>query len=156
MRHYFHHFLIANVCLYITYLIFGSITIWEIMLFIFMTFIPLLDELFYVAMNYVNDVNSRGIVNLFLVGELSDSLYYLHKKRNMFYSLILHNMPFYLALCAFLYVLIIFDQPVLFYPMVGLIVHITLDIINDQYEFGTIRKWFWPILDKNLQVSRVR
>lgn len=146
LKHYFHHFLIANVCLYITYFIFGSITVWEIALFIFMTFFPFLDELFHTAMNYVNDVNSRGIVNLFLVGELSEALYYLHQKRNMFYNLILHNLPFYGSLCAFLYILIIFDQPVLFYTLAGLMVHITLDIINDQYEFGTIKKWFWPIL----------
>ncbi len=147
MKHYFYHFLIANVCLYITHLIFGSITIWEIALFIFMTFLPLLDELFYTTINYVNDPSSRGIVNLFLVGELTETLRLLHNKRNMFYSLILHNLPFYLSLCAFLYILIIFDQPVLFYAMAGLMVHITLDVINDQYEFGSIRKWMWPIID---------
>jgi hypothetical protein len=79
-----------------------------------------------------------------LVGELSEALYYLHQKRNEFKNLLLHNLPFYLALCSFLYILIIFDQPVLFYAMAGLMVHITLDIINDQYEFGTIRKWLWP------------
>ncbi len=146
LKHYFHHFLIANVCLFITYFIFGSITIWEILLFIFMTFFPLLDELFYVAMHYLDDARSRTIVNVFLVGELSEALYYLHQKRNGFTSLILHNLLFYLALCSFLYILIIFDQPVLFYALTGLMVHITLDIINDQYEFGTIKKWLWPII----------
>jgi hypothetical protein len=144
LKHYFHHFLIANVCLYITYFIFGSITIWEILLFVFMTFFPLLDELFYAATHYLDDAKSRNIVNIFLVGELSEALYYLHQKRNEFKNLLLHNLPFYLALCSFLYILIIFDQPVLFYAMAGLMVHITLDIINDQYEFGTIRKWLWP------------
>ncbi len=145
LKHYFHHFLIANVCLFITYFIFGSITIWEILLFIFMTFFPLIDELLYVAQHYLDDAKSRNIVNVFLVGELSETLYYLHQKRNEFTGLLLHNLPFFLALCSFLYILIIFDQPVLFYAMAGLMVHITLDIINDQYEFGTIKKWLWPV-----------
>ncbi len=147
-EHYLYHFLVANICLYITYLIFGSITVWEVALFIFMTFFPILDELLYVTLNYVNDSDSRGIVNLFLVGELSKTLYFLHNKRIKFTNLMLHNILFYAALCSFLFIFIIFDQPVLFYVVAGLTAHISLDIINDQYEFGSIRKWLWPILDR--------
>lgn len=147
LQHYLIHFIIANIALLITYLIFESITIWEIFLFLFMTFFPLIDELFSAILHYLDDKESREIVNIFIAGEVVETLQNLHVKRNNFFNLTLHNIPLYLSLCTFMYILIIFDLPTLFYAMAGTITHLTLDIINDQYEFKSIRKWFWPVFN---------
>lgn len=149
LQHYFYHFLIANIALFITYLTFGSITIWEIILFLFMTYSPLIDDLTSAAIHYLDSNECRMIINYFFAGEVIESLHQLHIKRVQLYNLIFHNLPFYLLLCSFLYILIIFDFPILFYAVAGILTHLTLDIINDQYELKTIKKWFWPIFDFN-------
>jgi hypothetical protein len=145
LQHYLYHFVIANIALFITYITFGTITIWEVLLFLFMTFSPLIDELTSASVHYLDDMISRYLVNVFLAGKVTESLHALHHERRRLANLILHNLPMYFLLCAFLYILVIFDTSVIFYAMAGIIVHLTLDIINDQYEFGTIKKWFWPI-----------
>lgn len=149
--HYFHHFFFANIGLFIAYLAYGSITIWEAALFLFMTFSPLIDELTSAAIRYLDSEECRLIINYFFAGEVVESLYQLHKKRIKLYNLIFHNLPFYLLLCSFLYFLIIFDIPILFYAVAGVLTHLILDIINDQYELKTIKKWFWPIFDFSFQ-----
>lgn len=159
LQHYFYHFLIANIALFITYLTFGSITIWEVILFLFMTFFPLIDELTSAAIHYIDDIECRNDINIFLSGEVKETLHRLHTRRNKLYSLIFHNIPFYFALCSFLYILIIFDFPILFYAVAGILTHLTLDIINDQYEFKSVTKWLWPISPKHhedhvIQVER--
>lgn len=144
LKHYFHHFLFANIGLFIAYLAYGSITIWEVILFFFMNFIPLLDELAFVTLTYIKNQESREIVNLLLVGEMISLLSYLHDKRVKFEQLFLHNIPMYLGLCSLLYIFLAFDFQILFFGLAGIIVHLALDIINDQYEFGTVSAWLWP------------
>lgn len=147
LQHYLYHFIIANIALYITYLTFGSITLWEVILFLFMTFSPFIDELTSAAIHYLDSNECRMIINYFFAGEVTKSLQELHMKRIKLYNLIFHNLPFYLLLCSFLYVLIIFDISILFYAVAGVLTHLTLDIINDQYELKTIKKWLWPIIN---------
>lgn len=147
LQHYFYHFIIANIALFITYLTFGSITLWEVILFLFMTFSPLIDELTSAAVHYLDDVYCRHIVNVFIAGQVVETLHRLHDSRKRLANLILHNLPIYFLLCSFLYILIIFEASTIFYAMAGIIVHLTLDIVNDQYEYGSIKKWLWPVIN---------
>lgn len=153
LQHHLYHFVIANIALFITYVTFGTITIWEIILFIFMTFFPYIDQLTSAAVHYLDDNDSRNIINVFIAGDVKQTLHYLHTHRKQFSALIFHNIPFYFALCSLLYILVIFDYSVLFYAVCGFLTHLTLDIINDQYEYKTITEWFWPIFNFNFQKS---
>lgn len=144
LEHYFHHFLFANIGLFIAYMAYGSITFWEIMLFLFMSFIPLLDELSFVALTYIKNKESREIVNFLLVGEMIELLSYLHDKRVKFEQLFLHNIPMYLGLCALLYIFLAFDLSLFFYGLAAIVAHLALDIINDQYELKSVSSWLWP------------
>ncbi|MDO8610050.1 MAG: hypothetical protein Q7R95_05850 [bacterium] len=153
LQHHLYHFIIANIALFLTYVTFGTITFWEILLFFFMTFFPYIDNLTSAAIHYLDDNDCRNIINMFIAGDVKDTLHYLHTNRKKLTALIFHNLPFYLALCSLLYILIIFDFSVLFYAVAGFITHLTLDIINDQYEFTSISEWLWPILNFNFQKS---
>lgn len=145
LQHYLHHFIVANIGLFFAYLIFGSITIWEVLLFLSMTYAPFIDELAYTLLNYLDDEKSRGIVTAFFAGEAMEFLKSLHEFRAYFNELILHNLPIYFALWALWYVALVFDISLLFYGLSGLLIHLMLDLINDQYEFSSLNPWLWPM-----------
>lgn len=150
LQHVFHHFIFANIGLFLTYLIFGSITVWEVVLFLFMTFFPITDQLIYAATSYLSDDDCRAIINLFLVGDLIQTTHLIHMKRSKFQGLILHNLTFYVTLSAFLFVTVAFDLPVLFYAIAGILIHLLYDLVNDEYELNTIGAWYWPLKGLNL------
>ncbi len=145
LQHYLHHFIVANIGLYLAYLIFGSITVWEVLLFIIMTYLPVIDELSYALFNYLDDRKSRWIVTAFFAGEAMELMKSLHEFRSHFGELILHNLPIYLALWALWYVALAFDISLLFYALSGLQLHLMQDLINDQYEFSSVNPWLWPL-----------
>jgi len=145
LEHYIHHFLIANIGLYIAYISFGSITIWEVILFLFMAFTPILDNLLYVILHYIDAEVYRYITHLFLVGDYKETLTELHARRLFFIKLILHNFLLYPALWSLLFVFLMFDKPLAFYGLAGVLVHLTQDIVNDEYEFKSYSRWLWPV-----------
>lgn len=145
LLHYFHHFLFANVGLFLAYMIFGSITIWEVILFFFMAFFPTLDEFFYAVLHYLDEQVYREIIHLFIGSEYEKTLTLLHTKRLSFSQLILHNFVLYFALWSIMFVLLMFDMSLAFYALAGLLTHLMQDIANDQYEYWSLRHWMWPI-----------
>lgn len=145
LLHYLHHFLLANVGLYVAYMVFGTITVWEVAIFLFMVFTPLIDQLLYVAIHYLDDETSRHITHLFIAGEYKESLALLHAKRESFTQLVLHNMLLYVSVWGLLFVFLMFDLPIPFYALAGALVHLMHDIANDAYELGSLRRWLWPI-----------
>ncbi len=145
LAHYIHHFLVANIALFIAYLVFGSITVWEIILFFFMTYIPVFDELFYAVLHYLDTESCREITHLFIAGEYTKTLGLLHKHRATFTRLVLHNFLLYGALLSLLYIFLIFDIPLAFYALAGLLIHLMEDIANDEYEFNSVSRWLWPV-----------
>jgi len=147
LKHYLHHFLIACLGLLVTYFFFGTITIWEIFLFFFMSFIPFLDELFHTALNYLSSSTSRNIINLFLVGDFFSTLYLLHKKRLLIKCLTAHNLLFHLSVWLLWFYAYLFEEALLFYIISAIQIHLIFDILNDMYEFASIRKWLWPIFN---------
>lgn len=144
-RHYLHHLLISSFALFFFYYIFGSVTIWEIILYFLVTLILFIDELIYAAINYLNADDFRQIVNRFLAGEIIESFYFLHEKRTLFEKLVIHNLPSYLILWSLWYVFLIYDASLPFYALSGIQIHLLFDIVNDKYEFASIQKWLWPI-----------
>ncbi len=145
LLHYFHHFLIANVGLFLAYIIFGSITIWEVVFFFFMAFFPAVDEFFYAVLHYLNEEIFREIIHLFIGSEYEKTLSLLHAKRLSCSQLILHNVVLYLALWSVMFVFLMLNMPLAFYGLAGLLTHLMQDIANDQYEYLSLRNWLWPI-----------
>lgn len=143
--HYIYHFIFANIGLYVVSFVYGSITVWEVLLFFFMTYLPFLDELFFCAVGYAQKQENRLIVNFFLAGNLEETFYLLHKKRKHFSELIIHNIPVYVALSVFLYVLLVFDLAVLFYAVAGVLTHLVVEMVTDEYEFESLTEWMWPL-----------
>ncbi len=143
-KHHYLHFFIASAGLYLLYFIYGSITLWELILYYFGSYLPIIDEFVYSTLNYITSEVCRRVVNLFFVGNLRQFISYLHEARENFYTLVLHNIFAYLALWGLWYAFFIFDVPVGLYLLSGILVHLLYDMINDQYDFGHIGKWFWP------------
>ncbi len=155
LNHYIHHFIIANIFLYVAYLVFGSVTVWEIILFFFMAFIPVCDEIFYAITTYLNKESSRRAINLFLVGDIKEMLYLIHQERMLFDELVIHNLPVYFGLSALLYIFLIFDLALPFYALSGVLAHLIHDLVNDEYELKTLSRWTWPFRIHNRVKNRV-
>lgn len=144
--HYFLHFLIASIGLYGALVFYGSITIWEIILFYFLSLLPVLDEFTYALIHYVSNSACRDALNVFLVGEVLPLFEKLHEKRVEFTQLIIHNIPVFLSLWALWYASLLFESPLLFYGTGAVLIHLWLDVANDQLELRSIRRWFWPVI----------
>ena len=145
LQHYVHHFIIANIGLFFAYLIFGSITVWEVILFFFMAFLPVVDEFFYAVLHYLDEDTCRKIIHLFMGNEFKEVAMLLHTKRKLFTQLILHNFLLYLALWSLMYIFLMLELPLMFYGLAGLLVHLMQDIANDEYELHSLNRWIWPI-----------
>lgn len=145
LKHYLLHLIISLGALLFFYLIFGSVTVWEICLYLIFTFILFIDELLYAVINYLNAEDYRQIINRFLTGEFRESFYYLHEKRRLFEKLVIHNLAIYFILWSLWYIFLIYDASLPFYALSGIQIHLLIDIINDKYEFDSIRKWLWPV-----------
>lgn len=144
LYHPLQHLFIAVFILYCSYLAWGSITVWEVALFFFMSYVPIVDEFVYALVNYLNQSFCRNIIHLFLTSEFIQMIFLLHKQRCWFYQLTLHNLVLVLVLWSAVYVTFLFDSSLAFYGLIGLLTHLTFDTINDAYEFSSIRKWVWP------------
>lgn len=145
LTHYLHHVGFAGVGLVFGITVFGSITIWEAFLYSIMSFIPVVDEFIYSLLHYLEVPSCRTIVNLYLGGQFAETLYYLHRKRNQFKRLILHNIPIFSGMWLVVFAALALDAPLLFYGLFALQMHLTLDVLNDYYEYQTLDKWFWPL-----------
>lgn len=144
LAHYVYHFIIANLGLYISIRLFGSVTMWEILLFVLMSYVPVIDEFIFAIITYLDQKESRDAVNLLIIGNIGEMLSILHKERLAFTRLIIHNVPVYLSLLSLLFASLVFDFAILFFGVMGILVHLAYDITNDHYEFGTLNRWFWP------------
>lgn len=144
-QHYLHHFLLANLGLFLAYVVFGSITIWEVILYFFMAFIPITDQFFHVVLHYLDNDVCRQATDYFIGGDYAQIFILLHSKRELFTQLILHNLLLYFALWALLFVFLMFDKPLAFYGLMGLLIHLMQDIANDEYELQSISRWLWPV-----------
>lgn len=144
-KHYFYHYLFLNVGFYIAFKMYGSATSWEFLLFLIMSFIPIVDEFAFSLSHYFERPSCRDIVNLFLIGSIAEAVYCLHEKRKEFTELVLHNIPVYLSLWIAWYFCLAFGLAVPFYALSAIQTHLLVDILNDEYELADIKKWFWPL-----------
>jgi len=144
LSHYFHHFIFSNIILYFLFLIFGSITIWEMILFFFLTFALYIDNFIFALLSYLENSQCRMIINDFLVGDIINFFIFLHETRVKFTQLFLHNIFFFITIHFLWYFSLLIDNPFLFYGISGIIVHLFIDLVNDKYELNSIKLWFWP------------
>lgn len=140
------HWVGAAIGLAAAYFIYRSITIWEILLFIIFTIIPILDEIWYAAIHYAENEHARETANLLLAGEMKKFLWLLHDKRRFFPERLIHNYLIYCGLWAVWYAALLYEQPIVYFAISGLLTHLMIDIANDHYELGVCKHWIWPFL----------
>ena len=145
LAHHLHHFLWASTGLYFAYLAYDSITAWEVLLYYLTTYMLFMDDFLYTIVHYLTQPTCRHIVNYFLIGDVVTWLRTLHEKRLVFHRLIIHNIAVYGALWWLWYATIAFEYPLFFYALSGVQVHLLFDMLNDYYEFGTVKRFLWPI-----------
>ncbi len=144
LQHYFHHYLIATAGLLLAINLYGSVTAWEVALFYFINFALFADAFFFAVTNYVHQRSCRSAVNLFIVGDVIRFFSVLHDDRRFYGRLVVHNALTFASLWILLFALLIYDVPVGYYFVAGIITHLLFDLINDAYELHSVFRWLWP------------
>lgn len=124
---------------------YGSITPVEVLLFALMTILPIIDEIMYATVHYLDNTFSRISLNYYFAGDMSQFLITLHEFRKQYEDRIIHNAFIFVSLWLVWFAAYVYAHAPIYFFISGILTHLSLDLINDQYEFGSVFSWFWPL-----------
>lgn len=145
----------GTLFLFLLLTLYGSSTIWEIILYYSLILLTGVEMFIVAALSYSQKSISRSIINHFFVGDTVSTAFYLYQSRNYTNELLVHNMLTYVACWVLWYGALVFETPLLFYGISGILVHLGIDIGIEYFEHQTLIRWFWPIskLYRYIQMS---
>lgn len=142
LRHYTQHLLIALVVFLIFRLfIFRASSIEDIILFFIFSYLIDLDSVFTVLLSKKNTVFRKEIIEILKKGRLEEAMVYATKNHKKIDNLKIHNLLFYSIFGVILVISIIFNRITLGYIFLGLVTHMTFDILDDLKNLGHLKHW---------------